>query len=79
MKRTPVSSRMLRSVGYDRRTSTLELEFTSGKLYQYFDVPEAVHVELMNAPSLGGYFNGRIRGAYRWVEVVRAHAERVEV
>lgn len=69
MNRTPVSSTTLTSVGYDPGTLTLELEFTSGTLYQYFDVPESVHLELLSASSLGKYFNQSIRNTYRCVQM----------
>lgn len=65
MNRTPVSSSAIRSVGYDAATLTLETELSSGTVYQYFDVPESVFVELMSAGSLGQYYNHNIRNAYR--------------
>jgi hypothetical protein len=42
MLRTPVSSSALRSVGYDPQTQTLEIEFNSAEVYQYFNVPLGV-------------------------------------
>lgn len=42
----------------------LELEFHSGEIYEYFDVPPHVHDELMAADSLGGYFARHIRDQY---------------
>jgi hypothetical protein len=44
---------------------TLEIEFKSGRIYQYFDVPETVYQELMTAPSHGKFFNAYIRSVYR--------------
>ena len=69
MNRTPVSSSALTSVGYDPATLTLETELSSGAVYQYFDVPESVFAELMNAQSLGQYYNQRIRNDYRCVKL----------
>ena len=57
MKRQPVSSSNLRSVGYDPETKTLEVEFQNGSVYQYFNVPNNVYRELMAAPSHGRYFH----------------------
>ncbi|MGI6098892.1 MAG: KTSC domain-containing protein [Kiritimatiellia bacterium] len=65
MNRTPVTSSSIAAVGYDPSTMTLEIEFKHGAVYQYFDVPEAVYRELMNADSKGIYFNSMIRGAFR--------------
>ncbi|MBK7181096.1 MAG: KTSC domain-containing protein [Chloroflexi bacterium] len=40
MKRTAVSSSNLASVGYDPARQSLEIEFTTGRVYEYFDVPQ---------------------------------------
>lgn len=66
MHRVSVESATIRSVGYDQKTSTLEIEFSNGNIYQYFDVPETVHSELMRADSLGRFFGAQIRGNYRY-------------
>jgi hypothetical protein len=67
MHRTAVDSETLASVGYE--DGTLEIEFTSGKIYRYFDVPAGTHARLMSAESLGGYFNANIRGHFRYSRV----------
>ncbi len=64
MNRQPVSSSNLRSVGYDSSTNTLEIEFNSGGIYQYYGVPLVVYQKLMNAPSHGKYFHAHIKGVY---------------
>lgn len=43
MNRTSVTSSNIASIGYDPSSLTLEVEFTDGSIYQYFDVPEAVY------------------------------------
>jgi len=63
MDRVPVQSSNLSSVGYDPTTSTLEIEFSNGSIYQYFGVPEYVHEGLMNAGSKGSYFDQHIKRA----------------
>lgn len=63
MERQSVSSSNLRSIGYDHSSSTLEVEFNNGSIYQYFDVPENVYDELMNASSHGQYFDINIKKA----------------
>ena len=62
MDRDPVSSSLLASVGYDPTEQVLEVELQDGKIYQYRDVPEATYQNLLNADSLGRYFNHHIRG-----------------
>ncbi|MFH1477361.1 MAG: KTSC domain-containing protein [Verrucomicrobiota bacterium] len=65
MERQRVSSSNLRSVGYDAASSTLEVEFNSGGVYQYFNVPEAAYSALMRASSKGSYVNDNIKDRYR--------------
>ena len=69
MERQPVTSSNIRSIGYDASTSTLEVEFRSGEVYQYFGMPASVHLELMQAASHGSYLQRHIRGTYRYLRV----------
>lgn len=69
MNRTPVSSTNVASVGYDPDTQTLEIEFTSGTVYQYFDVPQTVYEALMASDSAGGFVNSQLKGYYRYARV----------
>lgn len=66
MKRISIISNVLKSVGYDETSATLEVEFKSGSLYQYFDVPAEAYAALMLAPSKGTYFGDHVRDAYRF-------------
>lgn len=67
MKRVPVTSSNVASVGYDEATKTLEVEFKKGGIYQYFDVPASVHAGLLAAPSIGSYLDADIKKAgYRY-------------
>lgn len=61
MQRQYVSSSDLRSVGYDSQTSTLEIEFNSGGIYIYSNVPYNEYQNLMNASSKGRYFHSHIK------------------
>lgn len=62
MERDYVESTMIRSFGFE--TSTLEVEFNSGAIWQYFDVPESVFYEMKAASSCGKFFLANIRGQY---------------
>ncbi len=64
MERAPVSSSNLASVGYDANSETLEVEFKNQSIYQYYNVPQFMHEQLMQAPSIGTFFNANIRDAY---------------
>lgn len=62
MERDYVESTMIRSFGFE--ISTLEVEFISGAIWQYFDVPESVFYEMKAASSCGKFFLANIRGQY---------------
>jgi len=55
-------STAIQSVGYDPAGLLLEIEFSTGKVYQYRGVPPATYAGLMGASSQGTYFNARIKG-----------------
>ena len=69
MRRIPVSSSNISSVGYDAATQTLQVEFLSGSLYQYFDVPQIIFEDFINAGSKGKYLAFQIKGIYRYAKV----------
>jgi len=64
-----VDSSAIASVGYDRDTCVLEIEFVEGDVYQYFAVPRRVHRELLAADSMGRYFQSQIRDRYGYQRV----------
>lgn len=64
MKRKPVESTVLRSVGYDPDRKILEVQFASDDVYRYYVVPGRVYTELMVSESPGRYFNAKIRDRY---------------
>jgi hypothetical protein len=63
VKRKPVVSSMIRSVGYDEGASLLEIEFQSGKVYRYHGVTETVYRGFISADSKGRYFEMHIKNA----------------
>jgi hypothetical protein len=64
MIRVRLRSSMMASAGYDSATRVLEIEFATGAVYHYFDVPLDVYQELLDAPSHGRLFHNHIRGAF---------------
>ena len=70
MNRTQIPSSNLRSVGYDQSTSTLEVEFRHGGVYEYLDVPAARYDGLLSAYSKGSYFDQFIKnGGYSYRQI----------
>jgi len=69
IKRTPVKSSNIRSVGYDIDKRILQIEFKKGSIYEYYEVPERIFSELMNASSKGNYANQHVFSRYRYSNV----------
>jgi hypothetical protein len=49
MKRKYIKSTTVLTVGYDSESKTLEVQFTAGKIYQYYDVPPQMYELLLQA------------------------------
>lgn len=64
MEREVVSSSMIASEGYDEATETLEVEFTNGAIYQYYNVGQAVYEQFKESSSKGKFLNIYIKNAY---------------
>lgn len=71
MERKRVESSMLAAVTYDEPSQTLFVEFNSGRIYAYINVPHSVCTELLSAESAGQYFNREIRPKFEYVELRR--------
>lgn len=69
MIRDPIASTNILSVGYDETTSTLEVEFNSGSIYQYYNIEPALYEQFMQAPSKGQFLNVYIKNAYPYSRV----------
>lgn len=64
MTRIPVSSSNIKSVGYDPVKKTLQVEFQSGAVHSYADVPANLYSHLLAAPSVGHFFHANIRDRF---------------
>ena len=64
MDRQYVDSSMIRSIGYDVPSSTLEVEFDNEVVWQYHDFPEYMWYEFQSAESKGKYFHANINKQY---------------
>lgn len=59
-----VDSSMIRRIEYDDATRELDIIFTSGKVYTYFDVRRNVYDDFLDAVSKGQFFNAFIKDQY---------------
>lgn len=64
MNRDPVASSNIATAGYDEPSQTLEVEFTSGAVYQYYNVEPGLAEQFFNAPSKGQFLNVYIKYAH---------------
>ena len=69
VRRRPVTSSAVASVGYDAVSSQLEVEFVDGDVYRYSLVPRWRVEELLTADSIGSYVNREIKSRYPGVQV----------
>ena len=61
MERNQVTSSMVLSIGYDDGSQTLEVEFSSNLIYQYYNVPAVIYEQLLAADSAGKFINGQVK------------------
>lgn len=69
MQRYSVASSNISAIGYNQATETLEVEFLSGSVYQYYNVPQNIYDQLMAAGSKGRFLNAYIKNAYPYSRV----------
>jgi hypothetical protein len=69
MERKNISSSMIRSIGYDANSSTLEIEFNDGVIWQYYDFSESSWYEFDGAVSQGKFFHAYIKEHFRGARV----------
>ena len=66
IQRTKVESSSIASVGYGRASKLLEIEFHSGAMYRYREVPESAFTAFSSARSKGHFFSTQVRGKYAY-------------
>lgn len=69
VKWVPLESSVLASAAYSPGERQLYLEFRSGAVYRYVDVPLQQYVEFLAADSKGRYFNLSIRDRFQCQQV----------
>ncbi|MEG5060050.1 KTSC domain-containing protein [Microcoleus sp. A2-C5] len=60
----PVDSAMASAIGYNEEEQVLQIEFSSGSVYQYSHVEPEIWESLQEADSTGRFFNSEIKGYY---------------
>ena len=64
VERQRLRSRAVVSAGYDEQARVLELEFRSGHVYRYEEVPPSVFDWLLRVENKGGFVRRMVQGRY---------------
>ena len=67
--REPIASTNIASCGYDEASQTLEVEFTNGTVYQYYNVGPECYQQFIQSPSKGQFLNSQIKNAYPYSRI----------
>lgn len=79
MERIQFASTSVASAGYDPATSVLEIEFSSGRTYQFDGVPKGVFDWLVRTSSKGSYVSRMINDRYPYRDVTKVPSTGAEV
>ncbi|MGB8644459.1 MAG: KTSC domain-containing protein [Anaerolineae bacterium] len=66
---TPVKSSFIRSIGYDPQGHVAQVEFKSGSVYHYRNVPKVTVTRWMDCKSKGQYFHRNIRNRFGYKRI----------
>ena len=69
MKRQPVKSTNVKSVGYDAEEKVLEVKFKSGGVYQYAGVQPEMYADLLEAESVGRFVSQVVRAGRKGLRI----------
>jgi hypothetical protein len=64
MEPVTVKSSVLAQVQFLERSNILKVVFHTGRVYRYFMVPRRVYEELIEADSIGRYFNLEVKDCF---------------
>ena len=62
-------SRVIRRFDYRAADKALDIEFVSGRVYRYLDVPEPVYRDMCRSFSKGEFFNTHIRDCFAFEQI----------
>ncbi len=72
MDRKPLKSGKIRAAGYDERLRVMEIEFSSGDVYEYKGVSPETYRQLMASPSPSSFFEDKIEEAFSGKRIGKA-------
>lgn len=69
LQKSFTNSTNVKEIKYSQERMIMQVTFTSGSTYQYFDVPTEVWDRALKAPSIGSFINSEIKGVYKYSQV----------
>jgi hypothetical protein len=70
MNRTIVGSPGIAQVGYEEGSETLEIEFVSGKIFQFYNVPLKLFDNLMKSSQKELYYESNILVRFPYTRIL---------
>ncbi|EWC59717.1 hypothetical protein UO65_5022 [Actinokineospora spheciospongiae] len=64
MHRTQPDSAVIASIAFDAMTDTLEVEFHTGRVHRYLDVPKHVYWRFASAADSGSFFDEEVKDRF---------------
>ena len=62
-------SSVIRDFYYNAGGRILTVEFLSGSIYNYMNVPEKIYLNMKNAVSKGTFLNKMVKGNYKHIKI----------
>ena len=69
MHRTTVGSVGISQVGYDEGAHTLEIEFVSGSVYDFFNVPPKIYDDFMHSATKERFYESNVLARFPYQRV----------
>ena len=69
MNNSSRAASIISAIGYSEQSKTLEVVFSNEAAYRFFNVPEELYKQLMQADAKGKYFREHIRYVYSFSRV----------
>jgi hypothetical protein len=69
MQRTGIAVNGIAQVGYEDGSEILEIEFTSGKVFQFFNVPPKMFDQLMDSQFKEFYYQNNIHDRFPYKRI----------
>ena len=70
LQHQPIVSKVLRTVAFDAPLRVLEVQYRTGSIYRFFNVPESVYAGLCASDSPGRYLQ-------RWLKENRVRSKKL--